>query len=84
MRKLKNNNYGSIVPIVLFIVTLVGCGGLYTLFFLEFGLPFFDSMIPDSDVKTFLYMCFYAMPLMVLVVGSLCLVREGLKKEVYP
>jgi hypothetical protein len=83
LRSLKDNNVGSAVPVILFIVTIVGCGGLYTLFFLEFGLGFFDDLIPASDVKTFLYMCFYAMPLMLLVVGSICLVRAGLKREVY-
>lgn len=83
MRKLRNNNVGSAVPVILFIVTIVGCGGLYTLFFLEFGLNFFDSYIPESDVKTFLYMCFYGMPILILTVGSICLVRAGLKREVY-
>lgn len=83
MRSILDNNTASAVPIILFIATLVGCGGLYTLFFLEFGLPFFDGFIADSDVKTFLFMCFYGMPIMVLVVGCICLIRAGLKREVY-
>jgi hypothetical protein len=79
MRKLKDNNYGSAVPIILYIVAIVGLGALYTLLFIEIGIPSFSSFIPASDSKTFIMMCIYAIPMFILGVGSIALVKSGLK-----
>lgn len=83
LRKIHADNIGSAVPLLLFLVTIVGVGALYTLFFLEVGLPTFEDYIPASDSKTFIMMCIYAIPLFVLVVGVISLIRAGLKREVY-
>lgn len=83
MKKLLDNNYASAVPLILFVVTIFACGALYTFFFIELGFPQFDSWIPASDGKTFIMMCIYAIPLFVLVVGSVSLLQAGIKREVY-
>ena len=83
MRSFKEDNVASAVPLILFIVTLVGVGALYTLFFIEVGLPEFDSYIPASDSKTFIMMGVYGMPLLILVVGVVALLKAGLKRGVY-
>lgn len=83
MRKLKDNNIGSVVPVILFILTLFGAGGLYTLFFLEIALPELSYLIPASDSKTFIFMIIYALPLIILIIGVFSLLKEGLKRTMY-
>lgn len=83
MRKLKDNDCGSIIPVILFILTLVGCGALYTLFFLEIAIPVFGGYIPSGDAKTFILMGVYSMPLIILVVGMFALFLQGLKRNYY-
>lgn len=83
MRKLKNDNHGSVVPLILFIITIFGAGALYTLFFTEVGMPALDFLIPVSDSKTFIYMVIYGLPLIILVVGVFSLLKEGLKRSIY-
>ena len=78
---IKDNNASS-VPVILFAVTILVCGALYTLFFLEIGFPLFDSYIPASDSKTFIMMLLYAIPLIVTIVGVLSLLKAGLKRTV--
>lgn len=81
MRKLRSNNTGSIIPVLWFIVTLFAVGLLYTLFFIEIGIPTFDSWIPASDSKTFIMMLFFAMPLMIVLIGGFALLKAGLKRD---
>jgi len=83
MRRIKQDNIGSVVPLILFILTIFGCGALYTLFFTEFALPTLSSFIPASDSKTFIFMLIYALPLIILIVGVLSLLKEGLKRTIY-
>jgi len=83
MRKLKDNNQGSVVPLILFMLTIISCGALYTLFFVEIGLPIFDSYIPISDAKTFIMMGIYSIPLFILIIGGISLILSGLKKNYY-
>lgn len=82
MLKIRDDDNASAVPIVLFLVTIFGCGALYTLLFIQFGIGFFGSMVPASDSKTFILMLIYAMPLLVLMIGMVSLIREGLKRSV--
>jgi len=83
MKKILFNNYGSAVPLILFFMAIFACGALYTLFFVEFGYPTFDSYIPASDSKTFIMMCLYAIPLFIIILGVICLIKSGLKRTVY-
>ena len=83
MRKLKDNLIGSAIPLILFILTIVGAGALYTLLIIEIGQPVFDQYIPTGDVKTFVMMMIYGIPVFILVVGVIWLVKTGLKTEVY-
>ena len=83
MKKLRHNNTGSAVPLILFFMAIFTCGALYTLFFIEVGFPTFEGYIPASDSKMFIMMCLYAVPLFVLVIGVISLVRAGLKRTVY-
>jgi len=81
MRKLKENNKGSVVPLVLFIVTIISCGALYTLFMVEVAYPSLLYMIPDSDSKTFIMMGMYAIPLFIILIGVFALIKEGIKSS---
>jgi hypothetical protein len=83
MKKLLFDDTASIVPVLLFILTIFGVGALYTLFFTEIALPTFSSYIPDSDSKTFIFMIIYALPLIILIVGVFALLKEGLKRTIY-
>jgi hypothetical protein len=82
MRKLIKNNDGSVVPVLLFILTIIGCGALYTLFFTEIAIPSLSYLIPDSDSKTFNMMMIYLIPLIILIVGVFALMKEGLKRGI--
>lgn len=82
MLKIRDDDNASAVPIIMFLVTIFGCGALYTLLFIQFGIGFFGSMVPASDSKTFILMVIYAMPLLVLMIGMVSLIREGLKRSV--
>lgn len=81
MRSLLKDDKGSAVPVILFVVTLVAVGALYTLFFIEIAIPTFSSYIPASDSKTLIMMFIYAMPLTVLLVGIVSLLIAGLKRN---
>lgn len=81
MRKLSGDTGGSVVPLALYVLTIFGCGALYTLFFLEVGIPLFDSYTVASDAKTYIMMVVYATPLIVMVITMLALLISGLKRE---
>lgn len=83
MRDIKNNNYGSVIPLILFVLTILGCGALYSLFFIEIALPSLSYMIPTSDAKTFIIMGIYAMPLFIFFVGIYAFLQSGLKERFY-
>jgi len=53
------------------------------LLFIEVGYPTFQSMVPASDSKVFIMMCMYALPLILIVTGVICLIKEGLKQGAY-
>ena len=74
------NKQANATPLILFILTIVVCGGLYTLFFIEIGIPSLSGFIPASDTKTFIMMGIYAIPLITLVIGVLCLIKAGQKR----
>ena len=82
LKNLRDNNDASAIPIIYFILTIVVCGALFSLLFLEVAFPTFTSMIPDSDSKTFIFMGIRGMLVIVLFVGIVCLIREGIKREV--
>jgi len=84
MKKIIHNNYASSIPFILFIVTIVVCGAMYTLFFLEVGFPALENFIPASESKTFIMMGLYAIPLIILVVGIIAMIIAGQKRGVYP
>jgi len=81
MKQLINNNEGSAVPLILFVITIFACGALYSLFFIEIAYPTFSSWIPAGDAKTLIMMCMYALPLFVIIVGMFSLLLAGLKRE---
>lgn len=83
MKKLINDTRASAIPVILCILGIIGAGALYTLLIIEIGQPTFDEYIPSGDVKTFVMMMIYGIPLFILVVGVIAIVRSGLKREVY-
>ena len=78
-KKFIQNTQASAVPLILFILSILVCGALYTLFFLEVALPNLKYLIPDSDSKTFILMGIYAIPIIITLVGVICLIKEGQK-----
>ena len=83
MRKLKHNNTGSAIPLILFAVTILGCGAFYTILFIEIGLPIFNDYIPEGDAKTFILMCIYSIPIFIITIGGIALVTSGMKQKFY-
>lgn len=83
MRKLKNNNKASAVPLILFFVTIITCGAFYTLLFIKIGYPTFRDFIPEGDVKTVIMMLMYAIPLFLIIVGILATFKAALKQTIY-
>ena len=81
MREFIKNNYGSPVPLILFIMTIISCGALYTLFFVEVAYPSLLHFVPESDSKTFIMMGMYAIPLFVILIGVFALIKEGIKES---
>ena len=79
MRQFVDNNYGSAIPIVYYILTIFALGALYTLLFVEVAFPFFRDYVPDGPSKTFIMMLFYGIPLLLLVVGAVALLIQGVK-----
>ena len=87
VKKFIQNDEANAVPLILFVVTIVCIGALYSFFFLEVGYPLLAPLVPASDYKTFIMMCMYAIPMFVLIVGVVALIVEGVKRkgyEVYP
>jgi len=82
LRNLSRNNDASAIPLILYVLTIFVCGALYSLFFLGVAYPIFGPMIPASDSKVFIMMVMYAIPLIVMVVGVICVIKEGLKRTV--
>ena len=82
MRKFIGNNEASAVPVILFVATILVCGALYSLFFLEVGFPFLRGYIPASDSKTFIMMMLYAIPLFVLIIGVISFLKAGVKRNI--
>ena len=83
LRNFGRNTNGSAVPLILFIVTIIGVGAIYTLLFLFTAQPLFEGYIPDSDAKTFILMIMYAAPGIVLITGVISLLLSGLKRQGY-
>lgn len=83
LRNFSENNIGSAVPLILYVLTIFGVGALYTLLYLEVAIPLLAPLVPDSDSKVFILMGIYSLPLVMLVIGGVALVKSGLKKEVY-
>jgi len=83
MRKLTKNKQASAVPLILFVLTIVVFGALWTLLFIEIGFPTFDTYLPSNDTTTFIKMLIYSMPLLVVIIGAISLIISGLKREVY-
>ena len=84
-RTFKNNNYGNISIIAMYLMTIISLGTLYTLFFLELAIPNLAPLIP-SDLgmyKTVFLMLIYGMPIIIIVVCSLAVMKSGLKRGVY-
>jgi len=82
MRRLRDNTVGSAIPLILFILTIIVAGALYSLFFIEIGYPILSLIpVPSSDSKTFLMMMFYSIPLIVLIVGIISLFLSALKND---
>ena len=82
MRNLIRDKKGSVVPVLLFVVTIIAMGAMYTLFFIEIGIPLLGGFIPASDSKVFIMMFIYAIPLTILIVGVVSLLLAGVKRSV--
>lgn len=88
VKKILKDNIGSVVPPILFIICIIGGGGLYTLLFIEIGIPFMNSWfpVPASDSKTFIMMIIWALPIIITITALFALYLSGLKRQLpyYP
>ncbi len=83
IRKIICNNKASAIPLILFFMTIVVCGALYHLLFIQFAQPSLEHLIPSSDAKTYIMMLVYAIPLIIIIVGGISVFQAGLKKRFY-
>jgi len=81
MTNIIKNSYGSAVPLILFILVILVCGALYTLFMVEVAYPSLLHMVPESDSKTFIMMGMYAIPLFIIIIGIFALIKAGIKEN---
>ena len=81
MKSIISDDKASAVPVLLFGMTIIVCGALYSLFFIEIAIPSLSGFIPASDSKTFIMMFIYAIPLTVLLIGVLALLKSGIKRQ---
>ena len=81
MRNLVRDNNASAIPVLLFIATIIALGAMYTLFFIEIGIPYLGGFIPASDTKVFIMMFIYAIPITILIVGVVSLMIAGIKRN---
>ena len=82
MINISRSNYGSVIPLMLFILTIITAGALYSLLFITVGFETFSSYIPDGQYKTIILLMFRAIPGIVLIVGVIALLISGLKRRV--
>lgn len=80
LRKLSEETHAA-VEIIYYILTVFACGALYSLLFIVIGFPVFKAFIPASDTKTLMMMFFYGLLGIILIVGVLALIIEGIKKN---
>jgi len=81
MIKVSRGRYGSVIPLMLFILTIITAGALYSLLFITVGFETFSSYIPDGQYKTIILLMFRAIPGIVLIVGVIALLISGLKRR---
>jgi hypothetical protein len=68
------------VEILYYVITIFVCGALYSLLFI--GIAFcLKPLIPDSDTKTLMMMFMYGLLGIILVVGVIALIIEGIKRN---
>ena len=81
MRKLVHDTYaGGAIPMILFVMGVFGAGGLYTLFFVIIA-PSLMDLIPNSIFRILIMGIIYAIPMVILVVGFIALMLEGMKED---
>ena len=81
MRSFICDEYGSAIPIILFLGGIFAAGGLYSLLFIVVALPTLSALIPDSVFKTVILGIIYFAPLIILIVGVLALLLAGMKRH---
>jgi hypothetical protein len=84
MVDLKNNNEANVSIIAIYLMTIISIGALYTLLFIEVAIPNLAPLIPDDlgVFKTSTLTIVYAIPLIVILVSSLAVLKNALKREV--
>lgn len=82
VKKLRTDNTGAALVVLMFILTIFVCGALYTLLFIEVAIPRLSPLIPDSDSKILLMMCIYAIPIAVILVSGLAAFKETIRKRI--
>jgi len=80
LRKLTEESYAA-VEILYYVLTIFVCGALYSLLFIGIAFPVFKAFVPDSDTKTLTMMFFYGLLGIILIVGVIALIVEGIKKN---
>jgi len=76
----KQDNASGAVPLILYMLGILAAGGMYTLCFIYIA-PTLHDMIPDGYVKTTILGIILVVPLIILFVGAIALIIEGIKKD---
>ena len=84
--KIKNKVFmqdtdASAVPLILIIATILICGALFSLLFIEIAFPLLSGYIPAGDAKNMVMMLMRAIPLFLLFGGIGAAVIAGIKRQ---
>lgn len=73
-----DDNASGAIPLILYILTIITAGALYTMLFIVIFYKTFVDLIPDSPFKTIIvWGVIYFAPLIVIVVGIIALIMEA-------
>lgn len=81
-KRIKQNirgcDYASANPIIVVTLGIFAAGGFYTLFFIYIAPSLYD-LIPDSDFKIVILGLIFVTPGIIVIVGILAMIKEGMK-----
>jgi len=68
-------------PLIAFLATIIGAGGLYTFMFIIIGGPLFTPFASDNVYTTAILWIINYIPLIIIIVCGLGLVKAGIRQS---